>query len=208
MRAGVAHRGALLACGLGLVASGCGGLRPASSEDSARFRSFESARAAFAEIVPGATTVDDLRGLRIDPEEAGTRLVNPVRAAAYFTRYPEAPRALQPPAVTSCLAAGARCQAWLVSQERISRRRIGNFLLDVLRFRRLRHTTGWSLEGVVFVLDDVAVYRIWRGKARIDETSDDVRPLGLFQEGPRVEIEGLRRPRLIMGSMLGEEETR
>jgi hypothetical protein len=189
---------------LTLVAPGCASLRDSGKVENARFRSFEDARDAFLEIVAGQTTAEDLRSLRIDPADAGVRVLAYANAGRFFVLHKRLPLTGQADAVQQCIQVGRRCRIWRVSQGRERRKRLVNIIVDVLRFRRWNHVTGWQFEGAVFLVDDVATYTVWGGIPRISEFKDDVRPLGLLQGGPRLVVErGRSRPRVFVG---GEQE--
>ena len=87
----------------------------------------------------------------------------------------------QPPEVSDCLALRERCEVWAFRLQRGRRHRIGNFFLDVLRFKRHHRREGWKFSAIFLLADDTVVYKTWRGTPQTLTERLDVRPLGRLQ---------------------------
>ena len=176
---------------------GCASLLPSSDATDSPFRSFSGAFEAFAVVEPGRTTIADLKALRIDPEAQGVTVRPYTAIAEVLLPHEGVPDDLHPPAVAECFEARGRCQVWLLDVERLKRRRVGNWFVDALRFRRYREMEGFLFSGVLLVLDEVAVYKLWAGIPSIQILGEETNPLGPFNNGtlPRVEYR-LRIPGL------------
>jgi hypothetical protein len=176
---------------------GCSSLLPSSDATDSPFRSFSGAFEAFSVIQPGETTVAELKALEIDPSRQGVTVRPFTSVAEVLLPHEGTPDELHPPAVAACIEARSRCQVWLLDVERLRRRRTGNWFVDASRFRRHREINGFLFSGVLLVLDDVAVYKLWAGIPRIDIQRTEVNPLGPFNDGSlpsldyRIRIPGL-----------------
>lgn len=176
---------------------GCTTLLPSSDATDSPFRSFSGAFEAFSVIVPGSTTVAQLRDLKIDPDASGVTVRPYTAIAEVLLPHEGLPADLHPPAVAECFEARDRCEVWLLDVERLKRRRVGNWFVDTMRFRRNRETEGFLFSGVLLLLDDVAVFKLWAGIPSIQVRGQENNPLGPFNNGslPRVEYR-LRIPGL------------
>ena len=148
-------------------------------------------------IVPGATTAAQLKKLQIDPDTQGVTVRPYTAIAEVLLPHEGLPADLHPPAVAACIEARDRCEVWLLDVERLKRRRVGNWFVDTLRFRRDREIDGFLFSGVLLLLDDVAIFKLWAGLPSIQIRGQENNPLGPFNNGtlPRVEYR-LRIPGL------------
>lgn len=169
----------LLAAGL----AGCASLLPrGSSEQPSAFDSFEAAQRALEQVVPFRTTVAELAALGFDPE--GGRNVTRVPYPEVITRlapHPGVPLESLDEGVLACVAAQARCRAYVFHLGGKTQRREGSFWLDLFSFRRTTAIGGWRFDGLVVVRGDEVVFRNFGGEARIDRTERQVNPLGPLQ---------------------------
>ncbi len=83
--------------------------------------------------------------------------------------------------IQDCLKAGKSCIAYSIAQRHVERKRIGNFWLDVLNFRRETDVQGWSFNALVVMVNDVVVYTLYGGQPRIHEHEATRNPLGPLQ---------------------------
>ena len=150
------------------------------------FQTFDKARQTIDALISMTTHAYTLRQLGIDP----VRLPNTLTLAhADIVRrfVPSAllQRADLDPGVLVCLEARDACRGWETNAAQISQKRTGNFLSDFANFSRRTETSGWRLNALVLLVDDVVVYRAWGGQPHIDETEIKTNPLGPLQElGP------------------------
>ena len=73
------------------------------------------------------------------------------------------------------------CIGYFMEPSRIDRKRVGNFMLDFLNFKRDTLTTGWKFGALIVVVDDKVVFKQWSGRPRIEETELRRNPLGPLQ---------------------------
>ena len=173
-----------LACLLPLLATGCSFLLPRSQERvESGWRTFAEAKASFDRIEERRTRRGELEGLGFPRADAAN-----VRSLNYL----ELVRALVPigpltnddlpDPLRECISARDACRGLEVDATSRRRERLGFWLLDLLAFRRQVRTRGWDFWTTVVLVDDVVVYKTWRGTPEIDEYADEIRPLGPLQE--------------------------
>jgi hypothetical protein len=83
--------------------------------------------------------------------------------------------------VRACAEARGSCSGWLVDIAQRKSKRRGLWLLDVLRFRRVHDVGGFDFTGVLLVMDDRVVHKLWSAVPSRRVVSTRVRPLGLLQ---------------------------
>jgi hypothetical protein len=66
-------------------------------------------------------------------------------------------------------------------EEAGAHKRIGNFWLDSLNFKREAVTKGWSVEALLVFVDDLLVYELVGGQPTINEYEVRRNPLGPLQ---------------------------
>jgi hypothetical protein len=192
---------------LGLGSTGCSNLLGEERAVASRFSSFESARDAFVQIEPGRTTAAQVRALRFDPADRGTEILPYPDVARFFFPHRGKKTEMLPDGIRTCLEAGSRCKAWLVSQGRRKNDRIAGFWADFLGFHRLRRITGWEFRGAVWLVDDQVVYALWGGDPRKDELRESRKPLGPIQSGPRLKVRMVSsRPVVLQMGDEGEQQ--
>jgi len=145
--------------------------------------SFDEAKAAFDEIVPGHTSAEGLREIGFHP--VATPNVEILTYVDVYERFvPNDGIRLrdQAPAVQYCIAVRERCNGWRLEPQRSNDRRFGNFLLDFFTFRRRVETTGWTFSSLIVLVDDEVVYTLWDGKPSELRHTDSIKPLGPLQD--------------------------
>lgn len=169
-----------------LLATGCSAMLPSSRESSAgsaaAWSSYADAERTFAGIVPGKTTLAELRALGLDP--AANSNLTPLQPHEVRERFlVNSTLTLEDldAGVRECLAAPRACRGWEVQQAASERKRVGNALLDFLRIYRETRTTGWRFSGLLLVKDDVVVYKLAGGEPRILALAEERDPLGPLQ---------------------------
>src|SRR5688572_18825853 len=110
-----------------LAAAGCAELLPkSSSEASSAWHSFEQARDAIERIVPGETTVGELRALGIDPYASAN--VQLLTFSDIALRFPlNIPPERLDQGLRHCLEAGKGCTGYSISVREVKRDRVGGF---------------------------------------------------------------------------------
>lgn len=175
--------------------AGCAALLPrAKSSELSSFHSFESARAAFLQVQPYRTTLDELKTLGFDVNASGNvRRIPYPQLIAHLV--PTSTLVIDEPEVgiRDCIRAQQACRAYVFSFSRLAHDRRGGFLADFLNFRRHTHTTGWRFEALVLVRDDVVLFGNHGGEPNIDLVDERVNPLGPLQSlGEAAVRDGIR----------------
>lgn len=176
--------GLLLVLLFGPLLAGCGKMLPvARSHSESPWPSFAANKEVFDRIVPYRTTIADLKELQFDPSQTpNIQILTYPEIISLFIpnssfRLEDMDQGLQ-----DCVAASSSCQAYQLKLQRLDSRRHGNVLLDLFRFKRETHRTGWLFTSLVVLVDDVVVYKIWGGVPKVDEHLYQRNPLGPLQE--------------------------
>lgn len=165
------------------LAAGCASLLPKSkSETEAPWKTFEEVKRTFDSIEPGHTTLQELKDVGYDP------YVNPnvtvLNYSDVLSKY--APNAVRDeflePGIRECLQTQNKCSAYLLDHRQIRRDRVGNFLLDIVNFKRRTSVTGWRFGAVVVVVGERVVHKSWNGVPAIREVEENLNPLGPLQD--------------------------
>ncbi len=175
-----AGRLALLAAALAL--SGCSSLLPRSQvQVQTPWHTFEEAKAQVDRIEPQRTTEAELHAAGFDPyQNPNVELLN---YSDILRRFPLSGTVTRlDPGLRECLEAGKACTGYLLEMKQEHKERVGNFFLDLLRFRRETKSTGWTFNAIVLVVDGKVVYTLYGGKPSISATEKTVEPLGPLQD--------------------------
>jgi hypothetical protein len=175
----------LLAAGLlaaGLLA-GCGSLLPKSKEVTASpWPTYQAAQETFDKIVPGQTTIADLRNMALDPaENPNIAILNYADVMRKFMANQSLSLNDLDQGVRDCVTAKVACRGFEVTQSMVNKNRQGNVVLDVLGFYRETQTTGWRFNGLILIKDNVVVYKLTGGQPILQGTEENKNPLGPVQ---------------------------
>jgi hypothetical protein len=167
-----------------LLLSGCAAMLPVSKTNvESTWESFDQAKTAFDKILPQQTTRADLAALNFDPfKTPNIEILTYLDIVQHFM--PNASIRIEDmdKGVQECIRAGERCQAYEIKLKKIRSERYGSVFLDLFRFKRQTHQTGWHFTALVVMVDEVVVYKLWSGKPQIDEDLYRKNPLGPLQE--------------------------
>lgn len=177
----LAHALIALVCLLFLAA--CSSLLPRSKAvTESPWKTFDEAQQVFDRIVPYKTTVEDLKGMNLDPKSnPNIAILNYSDLLRRFLPSPSLDAAALDEGVRDCLASKALCTGYEVDQHSIRRDRHGNFWLDFINFDRKVDIAGWRFNGVILIRDGVVVYKLTGGQPAIREHEESRNPLGPFQ---------------------------
>lgn len=168
---------------LSMLLAGCTMLPMAKSNVQSTWESFDQAKAAFDKVIPYQTTKTELASLQFDPfVTPNIEILTYLDIAKHFM--PNASIRLEEmdKGVQECIRAGERCQAYEIKLRKLQSERYGSVFLDLFRFKRQTHQTGWYFTALVVMVDEVVVYKLWSGKPQIDEDVYRKNPLGPLQE--------------------------
>lgn len=168
--------------GLALLA-GCSSLLPKSKESTASpWQTFQDAQHTFDKIIPGTTTIAELREMKLDPgSNPNIAILNYADVMRKFMLNQSFSLSDLDDGVRLCVAAKVSCRGFEVNQTLVQKSRNGNVVLDVLGFYRETHTAGWRFNGLILLKDEVVVYKLTSGQPAIQQTEENQNPLGPVQ---------------------------
>ncbi len=174
------------AISLSLLFSGCAHLLPRAQTESSPFHTFDEARNAIEALVPMSSTADTLTKVGLDPvQQPNTVILTHDDIVRRFVPSNMLKREHLDPGVLACLDAREACRGLEITTARVLRARTGGFFLDFTNFKRRTETTGWRLNAIILLVNDVVVYRSWGGQPKVLEVEVNTNPLGPLQEmGP------------------------
>ncbi|WP_461516820.1 hypothetical protein [Porticoccus sp.] len=183
--------------GLGLVClpllllNGCGSSLPkGEAKTQSQWQTFEEAKSAYDSIVLFETTTEDLRALGFDPYSApNVKILSYLDVIQVFSPNDSVKPEDLPPSVHSCIKSRELCLAYEATPSVSSSKRVGNVVLDLLKFKRERIRTGWNFNALVVIDHDIVVYKIWSGMPIIDELETRKNPLGPIQDSVGTSIQ-------------------
>jgi hypothetical protein len=163
--------------------AGCAELLPtAKSEVSSPWHSFDDAKAAIERIVPNETSAADLRARGIDPyTSANVQLLSYSDILLRFPMNGTFEHDGLDRGLRTCLDAGKACSGYSINIREVKRDRTGGFFLDMLGFKRVTDTSGWSFNALILIVDDRAVYTLYGGQPMVREHEVSIQPLGPAQ---------------------------
>ncbi|MEZ5529410.1 MAG: hypothetical protein R3E57_05705 [Porticoccaceae bacterium] len=174
----------LLFCFPMMALTGCGSSLPkGEAKTQSQWQTFEEAKVAYDNIVLHETTTADLRELGFDPYSApNVRILSYLDIIRAFSPNDSVKPDDLPPSVRACIKAREECLAYEATPSVSSSKRVGNVVLDLLKFKRERIRTGWNFNALVVIDHDIVVYKIWSGMPIIDEMETRKNPLGPIQD--------------------------
>jgi len=166
-----------------LLASGCTALLPKSKETTASpWQNYREAQQTFDLIVPGITTISDLKELNLDPETVpNIAILNYSDVLRRFMLNQSVTVSDLDRGVQECVLAKTVCRGFEINQKLVKKHRNGSFWLDFLGFKRETHTEGFRFNALVLLKDDVVVYKLTGGQPVIREAEENQNPLGPVQ---------------------------
>lgn len=163
---------------------GCSSMLPVAKSDiDSPWETFEQAKTAFDKIIPYETTREQLESLYFDPfKTPNIEILTYLDIIQRFMPNSSITKEDIDEGLQACIAAKNNCQGYEVTLYKIKSQRYGSVFLDLLRFKRKAHQTGWKFSALVVVRNNVVVYKLWGGKPKIDEYLYRKNPLGPLQE--------------------------
>jgi hypothetical protein len=171
-----------IAVAVGLLA-GCTSLLPKSREVTAsQWQTYQDAEETFDKIVPGQTTLAELRLMKLDPSSnPNIAILNYADVMRKFMLNQSFSVSDLDQGVRECVSAKVSCRGLEINQNSVQKQRTGNVVLDVLGFYRETHTAGWRFNGLILLRDNVVVYKLTSGQPVIRSTEENQNPLGPVQ---------------------------
>src|SRR5205807_10212531 len=127
----------LLSC----LVAGCSSLLPKSKEVTASpWQTYQDAQDTFDKIIPGQTTIAELRLMSLDPgSNANIAILNYADVMRKFLLNQSFSISDLDGGVRECVGAKIGCRGFEISQSTVHKQRVGNVALDLLGFYRETH---------------------------------------------------------------------
>lgn len=163
--------------------AGCQSMLPRSTATADfGWSSYTAAEYTMARVVPYETRRADLIALGLDPfRSPNIEVLNYADLVQRFSVGATVPIDQLDRGIADCLRAGKRCTGMSINVKQQSKKRIGNFWLDSLNFKRETEVTGWSFSALIVLVDDVVVYTLTGGQPQMREMDVVRNPLGPLQ---------------------------
>jgi len=174
---------ALTLCLAAWLLAGCTSMLPRSKETTASpWQTYREAQQTFDLIVPGKTTVADLRELSLDPQTVpNIAILNYSDVLRRFMLNQSVTLSDLDDGVQECVKAKTVCRGYEINQRLVQKHRNGSFWLDVFGFKRETHTEGFRFNALVLLKDGIVVYKLTGGQPVIQESEHHQNPLGPVQ---------------------------
>lgn len=168
----------------GFMLAGCNVLPSDENHTKSPWSTFEEAKADYDLIIPNQTSLEDLKQLNYDPYTTpNITILTYVDIIKEFIPNQSIKVTDLDPALQKCIAVRERCFAYRIKPTKRHSDRHGNFLLDLLGFRKKTNITGWEFNAIVVIVDEKVVYKMWGGSPMSVEHKDSKKPLGPLQSG-------------------------
>src|SRR5436190_16944319 len=141
------------------LAAGCSSMLPKSKEVTASpWQTYQAAQETFDKIIPGQTTIAELRNMSLDPgSNPNIAILNYADVMRKFMLNQSFSINDLDDGVRQCVLANIVCRGFEITQSSVQKQRMGNVIFDVLGFHRETHTAGWRFNGLIRIKDDVVV---------------------------------------------------
>src|ERR1043165_2384914 len=165
------------------LATGCSALLPRSQEStSSPWQTYQDAQQAFDRLVPGETSVTELKDMALDPStNPNITILNYTDVLRRFLLSQSISLNDLDEGVRLCVTAKTNCRGFEINQKVLTKQRHGYVLLDLLGFKRDTHTKGWAFSGLILLKDDVVIYKLTGGQPSIVGNESTQNPLGPLQ---------------------------
>jgi len=163
--------------------SACTSLLPSYLDQSVQpWKTFEEAKASYDQIEPFVTNLDTVCALGFDPfKTPNMKILNHAQVVQAVLPQPTRDNGVMPKGIHECIKAQEACKGFYMEPNRLNRKRVGNFMLDFMNFKRKTITTGWKFGALIVIVDSRVVYKQWSGSPNIVEESLQSNPLGPLQ---------------------------
>ena len=149
--------------------------------------SFTQAKEAFDKIAPYQTRTENLQSLNFAPfQNPNVEIVTYLALINRFMPSTSFRKEDLPEGIQDCIEHDNLCYGYELNISQVQSKRYGNVFLDLFKFKRKTHKTGWEFSALIVIKDDLVVYKLWSGKPQIDELTSNKNPLGPLQESETV----------------------
>ncbi len=164
---------------------GCAAVLPSSKTTvTSPWKNFGDIEAVYEKIIPGKTTMEDLKQMGFDPfKTPNIKILTSRDIVNYFMFNPSIKKEDLDLGIQECINAKDLCRAYQINPGDKKRKREGNFWLDILKFKRQTKETGWEFKGLIIVVGNLVAYKEpVSGDPNINKPDEQKNPLGPFQE--------------------------
>ena len=168
-----------------IILTGCASLLPSSKVTvKSPWENYDNAKADYEKITPGQTTLEDLHKLGFTPYKVpNVRILNVTEIITVFMPTPAIRIENLDQGIQRCIESKDRCTAYRIEPSILDSKRIGNFWLDLLSFKRDTVVTGWEFRGLITIVDNVVTYKDPPGgRPTINTEEIQKKPLGPLQD--------------------------
>ncbi|HUO97621.1 MAG TPA: hypothetical protein VMU01_03090 [Rhizomicrobium sp.] len=154
-----------------------------SSNDTAKFATYEQVMASYNGIALGKTGLNDLPALGFDTRTTpNVEVLSYTEIVDHFLPSETMRLEQAPVAARRCLETQDRCSAYIIHLQHSQKQRNGGVVPDLLGVERDTVTNGWSAKIVLVLQDNVVVYKEMSGIPNSEEHHDTTQPLGPLQD--------------------------
>jgi hypothetical protein len=168
-----------------MILMGCANLLPSGKVTvKSPWQDYNSAKLDYEKITPGLTTVEELNKLGFTPYQVpNIRILNATEVITIFMPTPAIRIENLDRGIQKCIESKDQCVAYRIEPSLLESKRIGNFWLDLLSFKRDTVSTGWEFRGLITIVDNVVTYKDPAG-GRPSISTEDIqkKPLGPLQD--------------------------
>lgn len=173
----------IMAAGI-LFLSGCKTLLPSAQEGATiPWSSYGQMEEVISKITPNKTTTKDLKRLGIDFKKTpNLKTLTYLDVMERFKLDSTLFNSIKlPPGIEEALNTHEKCKAYELVISQTNKKRVGSFWKDMLSFKQVTHSTGWSFSALIILVDDTVVYVLHSGSPVLDKIESKSQPLGPFQ---------------------------
>lgn len=178
------YAGPILTLWAVLFLSGCSFMLPSARQlTETPWQSYEDVKKSYDQIIPGRTTLDDLKKIGFNPfETPNMQFLNYLDIIERFMPNQSIRVEDLDPAIQKCLRARDQCSGYRITPELLSNKRYGNLFLDLFNFNRKTKTSGWRFEALIVMMNRVVIYKLSSGQPNVSRDENKKNPLGPLQD--------------------------
>src|SRR5260370_4638910 len=144
---------------------------------SGPWQTYQDAQETFDKIIPGQTTIAELRLMSLDPaSNANIAILNYADVMRKFMLNQSFSINDLDHGVRDCVLAKVACRGFEINQSTVNRQRTGNVIFDILGFHRETQTAGWRFNGLILLRDDIVAYNLPAGHPPPHPTQQNQNP--------------------------------
>ncbi len=176
---------------VGLFLAGCAGMFKSSTYlpssktiTSVPWKSFDEVKSVYDNIIPGKTTLEELKKMGFDPFTApNIKILNSTDIINRFMPNSSIRREDLDEGIQKAIEAKSHCFGYLVEIQITDEENMASFVKHILRFKRQTQESGWQFKGLILIVNNIVIYKdTIGGQPKIKVEKIQKNPLGPFQE--------------------------